>query len=431
VSPGIHRSPVIATHKRTSSALAQPKAAKKELRVLHLIHESHNISRLELAKRMSSSAASMTAIVRRLIARGVVIESGKNSTNFGRKPVSLGVRNDLGYLVGVDMGSFLIRVVVTDIVGNVLYKAEMETKMAEGRDRVLSRTFKAIHTAINESQTPKGTIKGIGMAHSGVIDSRKGMVLCFPRPGQMTQWRNVPLRDMLEKEFAVPSVMDDSARMMALAEKHFGLGRAMSDFLFIEVGMGIGASIFIDGKLYRGPGGSAGEFGHMTVDEEGPLCSCGNNGCLEAVASCAAIIQTVRAGIEQGVNSKVSELVDGDLDRISIEKIVEAAKENDTLALRVLDEAISHIGVALADVVNLLNPGAIVFGGPLFSKAEDLLLGPLKRIIRQRALEKSANEVQFMVSTLGSEAGALGAAKLVSEKVLQSLYEERTAGRVR
>src|SRR5258707_3037443 len=158
---------------------------------------------------MSSSAASMSAIVRSLIARGVVFESGKNSTNFGRKPVSLSVRNDLGYLVGVDMGSFLIRVVVTDIVGNVLYKAEMETKMAEGRDRVLSRTFKAIHTAINESQTPKGTIKGIGMPHSLVIDSRNGIVLCFPRAEQMTQWRNVPLRDILGKVLAVPSGMHD------------------------------------------------------------------------------------------------------------------------------------------------------------------------------------------------------------------------------
>ena len=367
----------------------------------------------------------MTAIIRRLMAGGMVIESGKGSTNFGRKPVSLSVRNDLGYLVGVDMGSFLIRVVVTDMIGSVLYKTEMETKMAEGRDRVLSRTFKAIHAALDESQIPKDAVKGIGMAHSGVIDSRKGMVLCFPRPGQMTQWKNVPLQDMLEKEFGVPGVMDDSARMMALAEKHFGLGKEMRNFLFIEVGMGIGASIFIDGKLYRGPGGSAGEFGHMTVDEKGPLCSCGNNGCLEAVASCTAIIQTVRAGIEQGVNSKVSELVDGDLDRISIEKIVEAAEGNDTLALRVLDEAVSHIGVALADVVNLLNPRAIIFGGPLFSKARDVVLEPLKRVIRQRALEKAANEVRFMVSTLGSEAGALGAAKLISEKVLESLYEER------
>jgi N-acetylglucosamine repressor len=417
--------PVIAKPKRTSSDRAQPRAAQNELRVLQLIHGNHNISRLELAKRTSSSAGSMTAIVHRLIAKGIVIETGKGATSFGRKPVSLSLRNDLAYLVGVDVGSFLVRVVVTDINGTVLYNAEIETKMAEGRDRVLSRTFAAIHTAISRSGIPKGAIKGIGIAHSGVIDSYKGLVLSFPRPGQMTQWKNVPLKDMVEEEFRIPVVLDDSVRMMAIAEKHFGLGAKMSDFLYIAVGMGIGASIFIDGKLYRGPGGSAGEFGHMTVDENGPLCSCGNTGCLEVLASCAAIIQAVRAAIEKGVNSKVSELVEGDLDRTSIELIIQAAKENDTLAYRVVHEAVSHIGVALADVVNLLNPRVIVFGGPLFREAQHLLLETLKRVIRQRALEKSANEVQFMVSTLGSQAGALGAVRLASEKVLESLYQER------
>jgi len=230
---------------------------------------------------------------------------------------------------------------------------------------------------------------------------------------------------MLEKEFGMPSVLDDSARMMALAEKHFGLGRETGDFLFIEVGMGIGASIFIDGKLYRGPGGSAGELGHMTVDENGPLCSCGNNGCLEAMASCAALIQAVRAGIQQGVNSKISELVDGDLSRISIEIVVQAARENDTLALRVLDEAVSHIGVVVADVINLLNPKVVIFGGPLFREGKELLLDRLRQVIRQRALEKSANEVQLKLSSLRSEAAALGAARLISEEVLERLYIEK------
>lgn len=398
------------------------KSAQRELTLLRLIHSDHNPSRIELAKRTGASAGSMTAIVQRLITRGLVIESGKGATNSGRKPVSLSLRHDLAYVVGVDLGSFFSRVIITDILGNICYRSEAETRMAEGREQVLSRTFRAIHTAIEQSQIPRSAIKGIGMAHSGVVDSQSGVVLCFPRPGQMTQWRNVPLRDMLEKEFGVPSLMDDSARMMAVAEKHFGLGRQVSDFLFIEVGMGIGASIFIDGRLYRGGGGGAGEFGHMTVNENGPLCSCGNNGCLEAIASCAALIQAVRAAIQHGVNSKVSELVDGDLNRISIEIIIRAARENDTLALRVLDEGVSHIGVALADVINLLNPRIVIFGGPLFREGQELLLDRLRQVIRQRALEKSANEVQLKISGLRSEAAALGAARLMSEEVLERLY---------
>jgi len=311
-------------------------------------------------------------------------------------------------------------------MGNIAYKSEIETRMEDGRDSVLARTFGVVHSAIKETHVT-GALKGIGMAHSGVIDTQKGIVLCFPRPGQMTQWSHVPLRDMLEREFGVPSVLDDSARMMAVAEKHFGLGQEANDFLFIEVGMGIGASIFIDRKLYRGPGGSAGEFGHMTVDENGPLCSCGNTGCLEAMASCAAIIQAVKSAIHHGVNSKVTEFVDANLERISVEVILQAAKENDTLSFRVLHEAISRIGVVLADVINLLNPSFVVFAGPLFRHGGDFLLDQLKDVIRRRALEKSATEAKLHVSRLGSEAAALGAARFVSEHVLERLYQEKTA----
>src|SRR5215472_2992932 len=402
------------------------KLAQKEMRVLALIHENHNVSRIELAKLTGASAGSMTAMVHRLISKGLVVESAKSSATLGRKPVALSLRRDLGYVVGVDLGSYLTRVVVTDALGNSSYKSEIETRMAEGRDSVLSRTFKAIHTAIGQTKVADA-LKGIGMAHSGVIDAQKGIVLCFPRPGQMTQWRNVPLKDMLEDEFKVPSVLDDSARMMAVAERHFGLGREMNDFVFIEVGMGIGAAIFMDGKLYRGPGGSAGEFGHMTVEENGPLCSCGNTGCLEAMASCAAIIQTVKNAVRHGVNSKVTELVEGDLDRVSVEAIVQAAKENDTLSSRVLHEAISRIGVILADVINLLNPSFVIFAGPLFRHGGDFLLDQLRDIIRRRALEKSATEAKLQISTLGSEAAALGAARLISEQILASLYYEKVS----
>jgi predicted NBD/HSP70 family sugar kinase len=126
---------------------------------------------------------------------------------------------------------------------------------------------------------------------------------------------------------------------------------------------------------------------------------------------------------EQGVDSKIQELVEGDLERISIEIIAEAAQENDSLAFRVFHDAVSHIGVALADVVNLLNPGVVIFGGPLF-RAAPYLLEPLKRVIKQRALERSANQVQLCVSNLGSEAGALGAARAISERVIENLYRQ-------
>ena len=403
---------------------SEPKSFRKELHVLQLIHAKRNISRIELCQHASLSAGSITGIVQNLIDMGLVVESGNATSAVGRKPVSLRVRDDAGFLIGVDLGSFYTRVVVTDIRGTLVFSYQAETGMADGRDTVLSRTLASIHQAIDDSQVPQTAFKGIGIGHSGVIDVIKGLVLSFPRPGQMAEWKNVPLRDILEREFGLPCLLEDSVRAIATAEKHFGLGTGLDDFIYIDVGMGIGAAIFLDGKLYRGPGGSAGEFGHMTVNEHGPLCCCGNYGCLETLASCAAIIQSAKSAIEKGVDSRVRELAQGDLDRISIEIIGQAALQNDSLSFRILHEAVSHIGVALADVVNLLNPHVLIFGGALFRSAPELLLEPLRRTIKQRALEKSANEVQLKISNLRSEAGALGAARLISEIVVEKLYRE-------
>jgi predicted NBD/HSP70 family sugar kinase len=398
------------------------KLEDKELAILHLIHSGLHSSRLELARKTGLSPASLTSIVQSLINRGLVVERAAVSSGLGRRPVRLEIRGDAAYLVGVDIGSFYLRVVITDINGNIVYQHQSRTTIPEGRDRVLKRVFEAVHDAIRKSGLPKSAIMGIGLAHSGVIDSQNGMVLSFPRPGQMAEWRNIPLQALFQKEFQVPSLLEDSVRTIATAEKCFGLGKNLNDFLYIDVGMGIGAAIFFDGKLYRGAGGKAGEFGHITVDENGPLCSCGNNGCLEAVASCAAIIEAVQTAMMRGVDSKIRSLAGGDLDQVSIELIAQAAAENDSLAFRVLHEAASYIANGLADLVNLLNPRIIIFGGALFRAAPHLLSDPLRSIIKQRSLEKSSNDVQLQVSPLGSEAGALGASRLIAEKILEDLY---------
>ena len=233
----------------------------------------------------------------------------------------------------------------------------------------------------------------------------------------MAEWRNVALREMVEARFNVPCIVEDSVRMAALAEKQVGGALELPDFVYIRIGMGIGSCIFIDGEPYRGAGGSAGEFGHMTVDENGPLCYCGNNGCLSALASCSAIIQGVSGAIRKGVHSRIQEMVENDLDKINIEMILQAAVESDSLAFRVLNDASVHIGVALADVVNLLNPSVVIFSGPLFQSNAQLMLESIQRVIRQRALEKAANEVQLIVSTLGAEAPALGAARFAAATI--------------
>lgn len=394
----------------------------RELAILRLIHSARNFSRLDIARKAGCSPSVITSVIRSLMEKKLVSEASPATSSVGRKPIPLRVRPDAGYLVGIDIGSYFTHVIVTDINGIIVQKRQIETGLQDGRNEVLRRVFACVHETIESSKLPHNSIQGIGIAHSGVIDTAQGVVISFPRPGQMDEWKNVPVKTIFEKEFKVPCLLEDSVRTMATAEKSFGLGDGERDFLFIEVGMGIGAAIFINGKLYRGAGGKAGEFGHVTVDENGPLCSCGNSGCLESVASCAAIIESVRKAIERGVDSRIRDLAPGGSNRISIEVIAQAASENDSLAFRVLQDASSKIARALADLVNLLNPRLIIFGGALFRAAPQLLSDPLRRVIRQRALEKSANDVRLVVSALGAEAGALGASRLIAGVALEQLY---------
>jgi predicted NBD/HSP70 family sugar kinase len=397
------------------------KPEEKELAILHLIHSGLYSSRLKLAQETGLSPASITPIIQSLINKGLVVEGAAVSSTLGRRPIPLEIRSDAAYFVGVDIGSFYLRVVITDINGNITYQHQSKTAISEGRNLVVKRAFEATHDVICKSGLPKAAIKGIGLAHSGVIDSQNGVVLSFPRPGQMAEWKDIPLKALFQKEFQIPCLLEDSVRTIAIAEKRFGLGKELNDFLYIDVGVGIGAAIFRDGKLYSGAGGKAGEFGHITVDENGPLCSCGNNGCLEAVASCAAIIDAVETAMKRGVDSQIRTLTGGDLDQVSIELIAQAAANGDSLAFRVLQESASYIANGLAIIVNLLNPTHIIFGGALFRAAPHLLTYPIPSIIKQRSLEKSSNDVQLLVSPLGSEAGALGASWLIAEETLEKL----------
>lgn len=401
--------------------LVSERSRDKELVALRLIQDHQPTSRVELVRLTGYSAGSITAIVQSLLTKRLVTEFPGATSSAGRRPVALALRHDAAYVVGVDLGSFNLRVVVTDMLGNVLQNLRTETKLSEGREKVLKKTFDAIREAIKASRVPTRLIRGIGIGHSGIIDPGTGVVLSFPRPGQMTEWKNVPLRKMVEDEFHVPCMVEDSVRAIALAERWAAAASNLQDFVYVDVGMGIGAAIILNGNLYHGFGGGAGEFGHMTVEENGPLCCCGNYGCLEMMASCAAIIRAARRAIEQGVDSEIRDLVSGDLQKISVEAVAQAAQQNDSLAFRVLDDVVFHMGVALADVVNLLNPEVVIFGGALF-RAAPHLIDPLRRVIKQRALERSANQVQLRVSTLGGEAGAVGAARAMSKCVVEELF---------
>jgi predicted NBD/HSP70 family sugar kinase len=402
------------------------KSSRAEIAVLKLIQASPSISRLQLAERTGMSTAAMTGIIGSLIAKGFVVEEPGVTSGVGRKPVALKLRPSLGHIVGIDLGTYNLRVVVTDFSGAILASNQIRTEIWKGKEEVLQHCFRTVRATLSVAGIPESSVLGIGIAFSGVIDSENGIVLSYPRPGQVEAWRNVPLKKWVEDEFAVRCVLEDSVRAVATVERDSEQGRNFDNFIYVDVGMGVGSTIFIDGRIYRGSNGSGGEFGHMKVEESGPLCHCGSSGCLEAVASCAKIIDSVRSAIQKGVSSRVADAIGQSLDSITIEMIATAARENDSLAYRALYEASMYIAAASADVINLLNPEAMIFGGALFRAAGDTILEHMRGEIRRRAMEKSMNDVVFLVSTQDGMAGAKGMAKLVSASLVERLYSKDT-----
>ena len=387
----------------------------KEIAILNAIREYGPASRTKIAKVFKLSAATVTKYVNGLIQAGVVKEDGWEPSTGGRKPVLLRIAPGTMYAVGVDLGGANLRVVVIDLESNIVAKITKKSNATEGRNKVLRRMINAIYEAIELSKIEEDKIKGIGVGISGLIDHQQGVCLYCPN---IEGWEDVPVKRLMEEEFAINTSVEDSSRAMALAEHWSGIARGIDNFIFVNVGVGIGCAIFIHGKLYRGFGGIAGEFGHITIDEAGPRCNCGNYGCLETLASGPAISRRARQAIEEGVVSLIEKLVEGNLENITPQIVVEAAKKGDKLAFNIMEKTGEYLGTGIADVVNLFNPELVVFGAGV-SQAGNILLEPLKRTVKARALQLSSSMAKIKVSQLGDNAGALGTAIMVLKDIFE------------
>ena len=380
------------------------------LKVLRLIYDELLISRTELAKHTGAAPSHISSIVRMLLKQGVLQEAGFAPSDGGRRKVLLQINPNLKHLIGIDIGTANCRVVVADLLGNVQSLKAFPTEISRGADYVLAQ----IHNEIGTLLRANPHIEGIGVASSGVIERSTGTVLFWPK---VVGWKNLRLKEILEREHGLPVAVEDSTRAMAIAERRFGGGKGLNNFVFVSVGMGIGSAIFVDGRLYVGQEGLAGELGHTTIDETGEPCSCGNRGCLEVFASGSAIINKVRSGLQQGVSSTVAEIVENGRE-FSVEDVVAAANAQDRLSERILSEAGTHLGTALGSIVNLLNPQKIIIGGAVPQSAQSFFLDPMLRAMKSRAFQQSLNCLEVTLSPLGPDAAAVGAVIIIASKLL-------------
>lgn len=280
------------------------------------------------------------------------------------------------------------------------------TQADEGQHSVINRIFSAIDHLLSQSNIDSSKLGSISIAAAGVIDFDRGVITASPNlPG----WYDIPLRDMVREKYGVNTFLINDADAAALGEHRFGAGKGVDNLIYLTVSTGIGGGIIINGRLHTGRHGSAAEIGHMTIDVNGPKCNCGSVGCWETLASGTAMAKEAIRRVGQGEKSSLTEIVGGKIENITAEEVSLAAQGGDSLALEVISKVATYLGAGMANLVNIFDPEMIVVGGGL-AKMGDLLLGPARQVVRERAFTLSAQAVRIVTARLGDDAGVLGAA---------------------
>lgn len=316
-------------------------------------------------------------------------------------------------VVAVDIGGTKIMTAVFSADGQMLAKDVCPTIANDGVDAVIERLKSSIDSLLIRYKLNASRLAGIGIACAGGIDSASGIVVT-PSPN-LPGWDDLPLRDIIEERFDVRTCVLNDASSAALGEQRSGAGQGMKNVVLVTLGTGIGGGIVIDGHLYLGARGSAGEIGHMTVDEQGPVCGCGNTGCLEVMASGRAVAREAVKRLSQGEKSSLTEMAGGKVVDITSEHVAAAAADGDSLALDVLSHAAHYLGVGLVNIVNTFNSEMIILGGGM-AELNSLYVEPAKKLVKERAFSISTQKLNIVTARLGNEAGVYGAAAYAIEQ---------------
>jgi glucokinase-like ROK family protein len=382
--------------------------------VLNLIRQERTISRSDIARRVHLSRSTVSTIVNDLLAEQWLVETGTGKSRGGRRPILLGFNYQAGYILGVDAGATHLLAVVTDLDAKVVAEIEHSFDVSAGPEPGLEAIGEIAREILAESGLGLSQVIGIGVGLPGPLDYDHGTVVA---PPIMPGWHNFPVRDRLEAAFGVPVYVDNDANLGALGEYSYGAGRGVDNLAFVKIATGIGCGIIVGGQIYHGQTGAAGEIGHVTMAEDGPPCTCGSYGCLEAMAGGPAIAQRAAQAIQVGQSTMLRSMISNG--NLTAKLVEEAARQGDPLAVQLYADAGRLIGLAVANVVNLLNPGRVIIGGGV-SEAGELILASLRGTACQRSMRAAAGATDIVQALLGHRSSALGAVALVLNETFRS-----------
>jgi len=392
---------------------------KKNLMLLDIIMQKGPISRTDISKETELNIVTVSNYINNFIDKGIVIEKGLDVSSGGRKPTLVELDARGGYVVGMDIGPLNERAIMTDLSAKIIIKNKRERPQGH-MEEVIKVAGDLLGDTIAKSNVPHEKIIAVGFGISGVIDEETGIIRdTDPRRGRTTGSLNA-FRTTVEERFQIPTFIGNDATCAAFGEKRLSLGRNVENMLYVYSDVGCG--IIIKGDIYCGAGGSAGEIQlSLTPEDAGRLNIPPEDlNYLRPLGVDLGIVAKAKRAIEQGVGTKIVEVISGRIDEITLDKVIEAAESGDKLAAELIDSAGVNLGTRIAYLINLFNPEVVIIGGGV-EKAGELLLGPIRRTVKKFAFEEPANKVRIIPSALGEEAVAIGAASLVLRDVFTQL----------
>lgn len=312
------------------------------------------------------------------------------------------------YIIGVDVGGTKIYSGVFDTSMERIGTARVSTKAQRGPDAVIDRIVRCVSDAIDECDLSLKQIKGIGVGAPGAVDPETGRVVFAPNLG----WENVPLKKELEKQLGKSVFVENDCNICTIGVYETELKSKPRHVAGIFIGTGIGGGLILNGELYSGFNRTAGELGHMVLEVNGPKCSCGNNGCFEALASRTAIFRTIQNAVKQGQKTVLTDMLGPDLDDLRSGDLRKAIRRGDKFVDHVVEEAAEYTGIAVANLINIFNPEVVVLGGGIIEALENEMLAIIVETAMDYALSGTAKGIEIIASKLGDDAGIVGGAVL-------------------
>lgn len=364
--------------------------------VLNAIRTNGALSRTAVAQRTSLSLPTISDITASLIEAGLLYEQSTGLSTGGRRPVLLALNPQAGYAIGVKLTEQGLTAVLTDLDATIV--ARHDVPLTGHEPKQIATTVGVAVRALVPAANGR-PVFGVGVGMAGVIDRERDLV----RHATYFGWHDLPFAQLLEHELDLPVVVDNDVNALTAAEQWFGSGRGVSDFLVISIGRGVGLGMVLDGRLYRGSRGGAGEFGHTAVVPDGPLCACGKRGCLEALIGDGALAQRASAALGTPV---------------SIYEALRIALGGDALLSGIFAAAGRTLGLAVANLVNVLNPALVIISGEGL-RAGSLVADPFQQALREHCFDGLADELRVVSEPWGDEAWARGAASLLLGELFQ------------